>query len=82
MALSIAINAKTQRPSVCNAAETILVHQSWAKQHLATMIQELTDKKVEIFTDEFTLWEYPHVNKANEHDWVDEYLDYKVYHIR
>ncbi|KMK76064.1 glutamate-5-semialdehyde dehydrogenase [Alkalihalobacillus pseudalcaliphilus] len=78
MALSIAINAKTQRPSVCNAAETILVHQSWAKQHLATMIQELTDKKVEIFTDEFTLWEYPHVNKANEHDWVDEYLDYKV----
>lgn len=48
MAKEIAVNAKTQRPSVCNAAETLLVDEAFAKTHLLPILQSLREKGVEI----------------------------------
>jgi len=48
MAKEIAVNAKTQRPSVCNAAETLLVDEPFAKSHLQSILQSLAERGVEI----------------------------------
>ncbi|KGA97092.1 gamma-glutamyl phosphate reductase [Alkalihalobacillus alcalophilus ATCC 27647 = CGMCC 1.3604] len=78
MALSIAVNAKTQRPSVCNAAETILVHQTWANKHLNELVAILNEKNVQIYSDALLKNMFPQFQLATESDWADEYLDYKV----
>ncbi|WP_413380250.1 glutamate-5-semialdehyde dehydrogenase [Alkalihalobacillus sp. 1P02AB] len=78
MALSIAVNAKTQRPSVCNAAETILVHQTWADKHLDDLVTILIDKNVEVYSDATLKNKFPQFQLATESDWADEYLDFKV----
>lgn len=48
-AVNIAVNAKVQRPGVCNAAETLLVHQDIAGEYLPLVVQELTRRKVKLF---------------------------------
>ncbi|WP_100399444.1 glutamate-5-semialdehyde dehydrogenase [Bacillus sp. FJAT-44742] len=78
MALSIAINAKTQRPSVCNAAETILVHDKWAKDHLSHLLHALQDKDVTIRGDANVRKYDSAVAEATEKDWDTEYLDLTV----
>lgn len=78
MAVAIAVNAKTQRPSVCNAAETILVHQGWAEKHFDVLIQTLKDKNVEIRANEAAR-ELDHtLLQATEEDWETEYLTLTV----
>ena len=52
MAHDIVINAKTQRPSVCNAEEKLLVHKDIAEKFLPKMLKSLSDKGVEIVGDE------------------------------
>ena len=69
------INAKTQRPSVCNACETILVHQDIANQVLPSLLQKLQDKGVEIRGCEQTIKLAPNSSLATEKDWDTEYLD-------
>ena len=78
MAKQIVINAKTQRPSVCNAEEKLLVHQSVAETFLPGMIQALTEKGVEIIGDETVCAVYPKAIPATEEDWAEEYLDLKI----
>lgn len=78
MAKRIVINAKTQRPSVCNAEEKLLVHQSVAETFLPGMIQALTEKGVEIIGDETVCAVYPKAIPATEEDWAEEYLDLKI----
>ncbi|HHW38193.1 MAG TPA: glutamate-5-semialdehyde dehydrogenase [Bacillales bacterium] len=78
MAINIAVNAKTQRPSVCNAAETILISEGWAKDHLEDLVNALLDKKVEIRGDEKVrsiLSKIPEIKEAIETDWGTEFLD-------
>jgi glutamate-5-semialdehyde dehydrogenase len=74
-ALKICINAKVQRPSVCNAVETILVHKKIAKKFLPLLKKELDKYKVEIRGDQNTLRILKGVKKARERDWITEYLD-------
>lgn len=76
MAVNITINSKTHRPSVCNAAETLLVQKDWAKLHLSLLIKELEDMNVECRGCEETLSIIPHIKKATDEDWEMEYLDY------
>ncbi len=72
MAIDIAINAKTQRPSVCNAAETILIHKNWP--YSAELLTALQEKGVELRGDETLSSQYSFVTHATEQDWSTEFL--------
>ncbi|NYF24896.1 glutamate-5-semialdehyde dehydrogenase [Sporosarcina sp. JAI121] len=78
MAGNIALNAKVQRPSVCNAIETILIHENWFTQHGGELIGKLQACDVEIFGDERLVNECKDVQTASERDWSTEYLDLTV----
>ena len=75
MAERICFNAKVQRPSVCNAMETLLVHEGIAPRFLPTMIAKFQSAGVEIRGCENTRALVPGLNKATETDWSTEYLD-------
>ena len=74
MAEAITINAKTQRTSVCNAAETLLVQENWAEKHLEALLKALTDRNVELHGDEPAARYAEGMIPATEADWADEYL--------
>ena len=78
MAADIAINAKTQRPSVCNAIETILVHRAWAEVHLAELLQALESHGVQVHGDETVQKYSDNVVLAGDEDWAMEYLGLEV----
>ena len=81
MAVQVVVNAKTQRPGVCNALETLLVHRKIADAFFAKAAPRLSEKHVEVRGDD-TVSEllarshYPHIAAATEEDWSTEYLDY------
>ncbi|MGZ8533837.1 MAG: glutamate-5-semialdehyde dehydrogenase [Candidatus Binatia bacterium] len=75
MAERICFNAKVQRPSVCNAMETLLVHQAVAAQFLPAMIEKYRAAKVEVRGCDQTRALVPGIKKATEEDWVTEYLE-------
>lgn len=74
-AQQIVFNAKVQRPSVCNAAETLLVHSAVAEDFLPLMLDELKQAGVEIRADESTRKIVENLKEATEQDWDEEYLD-------
>ncbi len=76
VANNIIFNAKTSRPSVCNAIETVLVHKDIAKEFLPQMKQKLDEKDVELRVCEKTSTILPESKKAEEEDWFKEYGDY------
>lgn len=76
MAADIIFNAKTSRPSVCNAIETVLIHQAIAGEFLPEMKAKLDEKQVEIRGCEKTREILPDCVPACEEDWATEYLDY------
>ncbi len=75
MALNIVDNAKTNRPAVCNAAESLLVHQDIAEDFLPQLKKRLGDR-VELRGCQKTLEIIPEIKAARESDWGEEYLDY------
>ncbi len=75
MAKRIIINAKTQRPGVCNALESLLIHQSIAKELLPELVRLLQEKGVELRADERVRKHFPNLRPATEEDWRTEYLD-------
>jgi len=74
-AVDIVINAKCQRPSVCNAAEKLLVHRGIASQFLPRVIEALRSRGVEVRGCEETRGIVADVVPATEEDWYTEYLD-------
>ncbi|MGA8344848.1 MAG: glutamate-5-semialdehyde dehydrogenase, partial [Candidatus Sulfotelmatobacter sp.] len=76
MADRIVINAKTQRPSVCNAAEKLLVHERIAADYVPRIVKKLIEAGVEVRGDSKarTLAAGLHVGPATEQDWYEEYL--------
>lgn len=78
MAKNIVINAKTQRPSVCNAEEKLLVDREIADEFLPVIIPELTGRNVEIIGDEYVCDRFENARLATEEDWKKEYLDLKI----
>jgi len=75
MALDIIINAKTQRPGVCNAIESLLVHENVAQEFLPLVAKRLKEFNVEIRGDETVLSLIPDAVAATDEDWAAEFLD-------
>ncbi len=78
MAVSIIMNAKTQRVGVCNACESILIHEKVKERFLPVLAEKLKEKNVEIRADQEGLALMPGAVPAVEEDWGREYLDYIV----
>lgn len=74
-AIPIVLNAKTQRIGVCNACESLLVHQKIADRILPALGKALQDKKVEIRGDQTVQEQIPGAGPATEEDYGREYLD-------
>ncbi len=74
-AVAITVNAKTHRPGVCNAAESLLVHKEVAEAFLPAVCRALEEKGVEIRGDETVRRLWPAAVAATEEDWSTEYLD-------
>lgn len=77
-AVNIVINAKTQRPGVCNACESLLVHENIADIFIPMVSKALMDKNVEIRGDENFLAKVDGIVAATEEDWGTEYEDYII----
>ena len=77
MAVDIVLNAKVQRPSVCNAAETLLVDKNIASKFIPIIFDKLKENGVEIRADEKSRMIYSDgINEASEDDYYTEYNDY------
>ncbi len=75
MARDIIINAKVQRPGVCNALETLLIHKDVAERFVPFIYQALSEQKVEVRGDEEFRRFAPQAGAATEEDWYAEYLE-------
>jgi len=75
MAAKIVINAKTSRPSVCNAEEKLLVHKDVADEFLNEILPKLAELGVEIRGGECVRKIYPSATPVTDNDWKTEYLD-------
>jgi glutamate-5-semialdehyde dehydrogenase len=75
MAERICINAKVQRPGVCNAMETLLIHEKVASQFLPKIAESFEQKGVELRGCPQTLEILPNIKAAQPEDWEQEYLD-------
>ncbi len=75
MAEDISFNAKVQRPGVCNAMETLLVHENVAAGFLPVMAKRFAEAGVELRGCEKTLKILPDIKAATEEDWYTEYVD-------
>ncbi|OFH47780.1 glutamate-5-semialdehyde dehydrogenase [Listeria monocytogenes] len=76
MAIDILVNAKCSRPSVCNAAETLLIHRDVAEDYLPAMETALKEYDVELRADERAKGILQEAKAATESDWEDEFLDF------
>lgn len=79
MAEAIVLNAKTSRPSVCNAAESLLLDREWPLASQRDLLQNLHEAGVEVRACELTRKQHPELSsflkQANEEDWDMEYID-------
>lgn len=78
MAAEIVFNAKTSRPSVCNACESLLIHKAVAEKALVAVAGKLNEKNVEFYGDDVVCEVLDFAKPATEDDWGREYLDYKI----
>lgn len=78
MALNILINAKVSRPSVCNAAETLLVDRAVASEFIPVAFDALIKNGVEIRGCDECFEHYPNIEPATDEDWDTEYNDYII----
>ena len=78
MAAEIVFNAKTSRVSVCNSAESLVVHADIAAKALPKIAARLSEKDVKLYGDERAKAILPDILPAQESDWGTEYLDYKM----
>ncbi|HAJ95087.1 MAG TPA: glutamate-5-semialdehyde dehydrogenase [Actinobacteria bacterium] len=74
----IIVNAKTQRPSVCNAAEKLLVHSTVAEKILPPVLRALGDKGVKLIGGDKAAGIYQGIGPASEEDWYREFLSLKI----
>ncbi|WRP04780.1 glutamate-5-semialdehyde dehydrogenase [Rossellomorea aquimaris] len=77
-ALNIIINAKTDRPAVCNAAETVILHEDWFNENKGAFVEKLKEHNVSIHGDEKVVEAIEDAMLAGEEDWANEYLSLDI----
>jgi len=77
-ALNILINAKTDRPAVCNAAETVIIHRDWFENNVEQLAASFTEHGITVHGDETACKRIPKAVLAVESDWADEYLSLEI----
>lgn len=78
MVEKIVLNGKTQRPSVCNAIEGLLIHEEWLKENGVRILELLDKKGIELYGDEAVCSSFTRAKTATEEDWSTEYLALKL----
>jgi glutamate-5-semialdehyde dehydrogenase len=78
MAEKIILNGKMQRPSVCNAIESLLISESWFTKYGADLLAVLSDKGIELYGDQTVCEAFKDAKQATEEDWATEYLALKL----
>ncbi len=78
MAKEILVNAKVSRPSVCNAAETLLIDRACGIEYIKELLDALEENNVEIIADDEILRVMPDAKAATDEDWYTEYNDLKM----
>ncbi|TYR74028.1 glutamate-5-semialdehyde dehydrogenase [Rossellomorea vietnamensis] len=78
MALNILVNAKTDRPAVCNAAETVIIHRDWLAANKDRFIETLNNHNITAHGDEHACETIPGCTPAGEEDWANEYLSLDI----
>ncbi|WP_077596215.1 glutamate-5-semialdehyde dehydrogenase [Oceanobacillus kimchii] len=74
MATEIVLNAKLQRPSVCNAIESLIIHKQWFENHGLELLKRMQSHDITIHGDGFVMERFPTAIRAEEKDWETEYL--------
>lgn len=77
-AMEILVNAKTDRPAVCNAVETLIVHNEWLKSHRGLLIETLEKHMIKVNGDNQIVSLIPGSKLADENDWANEYLRLEI----
>ena len=78
MATKVIVNAKTQRPSVCNAAESIIMHENFLQTNGAQVLTSLTEAGVKIYADDKARTVFPTAEAATEEHFAEEFLDLAI----
>ncbi|MFP7493160.1 glutamate-5-semialdehyde dehydrogenase [Terribacillus saccharophilus] len=78
MAIRTFLNAKTDRPAVCNALETLIVHQAWLERNKDALVKALQENGIQAHGDETAVQVLPGCTPAAEADWANEYLGLDV----
>ena len=78
MAVPIIVNAKTQRPGVCNSIEKVIIHKDIVKEAIRPIYESLKEHNVEVRGDEVVKSLIPEIIETSEEDWSTEYLDFKI----
>lgn len=78
MVEKIVLNGKTQRPSVCNAIEGLLIHEKWFEENGVRILELLDEKGIELYGDEAVCCSFSRAKTATEEDWSTEYLALKL----
>ncbi|MGE7764825.1 glutamate-5-semialdehyde dehydrogenase [Peribacillus sp. NPDC096540] len=78
MVENIVLNGKTQRPSVCNAIESLLIHDKWFKENGKSLLTVLNENGIEVYGDAAVCNAFPEAKTATEEDWSTEYLALKI----
>lgn len=78
MAREIVLNAKLQRPSVCNAVESLLIHKNWFEKNGVELLESLAVENVTIYADEQVCANFTKAKQASEEDWGTEYLGLEI----
>lgn len=77
-AFAILVNAKTDRPAVCNAAETVIVHEAFLNAHKDELIQTLKENQISVYGDDAACDVVPGAQKAEEDHWANEFLSLDI----
>ncbi|WP_096440004.1 glutamate-5-semialdehyde dehydrogenase [Alteribacter populi] len=77
-AISIFVNAKTDRPAVCNAAETLIIHREWLKANKDALVKALEKHSIGVYGDESAVAAIPGAKSATEDNWAKEFLSLDV----